>query len=104
MPEQLMRIDAINVKENVYATIYTVPAGCVFVVSSIDTHKASTIKIRINWNKVIAQTNSEWSNTWFFKWLILNENDIVAVTHAYNWGVTETITMSWSLVTQILPN
>ena len=100
MTEQLLRIDAINVKEDTYTNIYTVPAWCAFVVSSIDTFRATTIKIRINWTKIIAQTNQEWTNTGFFKWLVLNENDVVAITHAYTGWLTETITMSWSLVTQ----
>ena len=97
--EQLIRIDVVNVKEWERKTLYTVPVWYAFVVSSLDTTSATTLKLRINGTKIVSQAypdNNKWE---FFKGFILNAGDIIAVTHAFSW-VSETVTMSGSLVTQ----
>ena len=97
MIEQLLRIDASNVKAGVFKTMYTVPAGHTFVVSCMNTKSANTLKLKINGNE-IGQNRPDWALLEFFKWLVLMENDVVSVTHAFS-GSIETIMMSGSLLT-----
>lgn len=96
MSEILLRIDASSVKQWVYKTLYTVPTGKTFVVSCINTTSANTVMLRIN-GKIIWQNRPEWHLLEFFKWLVLQSDEIVEVTHNLS-GVSESILMSWSLL------
>lgn len=96
MTEKLERHDATGVKAGTYKLLYTVPTGYTFVISCINTTSANTIKLKID-GKEIGQNRPDWALLEFFKWLILQEDEQVSVTHAFSWA-QETIMMSWSLI------
>lgn len=97
MIEQLIRVDSTNVKAGVFKTLYTVPTWYTFVVSCINTTSANVLKLKIN-GLEIWQNRPDGNLLEFFKWLVLMEDDVVSVTHAFS-GSNETIMMSWSLLT-----
>lgn len=99
MAEVLKRVDVENVEVNSWKALYSIPTGKTFIVSAINTTSANTIKLRINGQKVISESNQDGMNAAFFKGLILNQNDLVEVQHWFS-GAKETITMSGSEIDQ----